>query len=145
MVKQLDCPTHDDHDDDDAVEPVDSYQAHNDPAVPDSDDGDDVQHEHDTSISNKAEDTSDANEAAGLDAIALFADTMDNVQCLYKMGINARHCHFKILGTQLLWWRSVAHLATMVKELQVNTVSVDVSIYDHTRHEIQHLEWRNHD
>ena len=77
-----DYPTHDDYDnDDDAVKPVDFYQAHNDPAGRDSDDGDDVQHEHDdehdTSKSYIAVDTANANEAAELHAMAPLADTWD--------------------------------------------------------------------
>ena len=74
--------TYDDYNnDDDAVDPVDSYQSYNDPAGPDTDDGDDVPHEHDdehdTSSSYIAVDTSNANAAAELDAIALVADTWD--------------------------------------------------------------------
>ena len=43
-----DHPTYGDYDNNnDAVEPVDCFQACNDPAGPDGDGGDDVQHEHD--------------------------------------------------------------------------------------------------
>ena len=52
----------------DTVEPVDSYQSYRDPAGPNSDDGDDVQHEHDTSSSYMVVDTANGNEAAELDA-----------------------------------------------------------------------------
>ena len=77
-----DLATHDDYDNDDvAVEPADSSQAYSDPAEPGSDDGDDLQHEHDDghdrSSSSIAVGLANAAEAAELDAIALLADTWD--------------------------------------------------------------------
>ena len=75
-----DPATYDDYDcDDDAVELADVFQTYTDPADPGSDDGDDVQHEHDndddTSGSYLAVDS--VTTEAELDAIALLVDTWD--------------------------------------------------------------------
>ena len=72
----------DDYDcEDDVVEFADAFQAYTDPADPGSDDGDDVQHEHDddydTSGSYLAVDSATATEEAERDAIALLVDTWD--------------------------------------------------------------------